>query len=191
MESDFEGTHFAIIERNLHTQVIQEGGDKPLIGLKDPRFSLTFPVWQRVFSAAGYSLNVVLAFRCPSSFLKSNQTLFHNWEGWDTNRHLRFWLQLNLAATYFTRNFPVYYLCYEDLMTNPDNETEKLARWFKLDLSSVAHAAAAVDPSHCHHQACTDTNVALVDDYFQRLCSRTVSSADYLNYRTAALLQPS
>ncbi|MBW4540040.1 MAG: hypothetical protein KME43_12980 [Myxacorys chilensis ATA2-1-KO14] len=69
-------------------------------------------------------------------------------------------------------------------MTNPDNETEKLARWFKLDPNSVAYATA-VDRSHYHHQACSDTNVALVDDYFQRLCSRTVSSTDYLNYRRA------
>jgi hypothetical protein len=185
IEQDFDS--FAQFEQKLHTQIIQEWNEAPCIGLKDPRFSLTFPVWQRVLSAAGYSLNVILAFRSPSSFLKSNQSLFYNWEGWDTNRHLKFWLQLNLAATHFTRDLPVYYLCYEDLMMNPSEETEKLANFFELNRNLVDQAVAVVDRSHYHHQTSTETGIDLIDKYYQKLRSHSISTSDYLNYRNTEL----
>ncbi len=187
IEQDFESDRFTVYEQNLHTQIVQEWSDSPAIGLKDPRFSLTFPVWQRVLSAAGYDLNVILAFRSPSSFLKSNQSLFHNWEGWNVDRHLRFWLQLNLAATYFTRDLPVYFLCYEDLMLNPHQETEQLAEHFKLDLDLVSRAAAVIDRFHYHHQAATETGNALIDEYYQRLRSHHVSTTDYVTYGMAKI----
>ncbi|MBD1824217.1 sulfotransferase [Cyanobacteria bacterium FACHB-DQ100] len=187
IEQDFEDDRWLEPEENLQTKIAQEWGETATIGLKDPRFSLTFPLWQRVLSNAGYQLNIILAFRSPSSFLKSNQALFYNWEGWDVDRHLRFWLQLNLAATYFTRDLPVYFLCYEDLMNNPGKETEQLAQHFGLDSSLVDRAAAVVDRSHYHHQTTTETGVALIDEYYQRLRSRTVSADDYLSYRNTTL----
>ncbi|MBW4441434.1 MAG: sulfotransferase [Plectolyngbya sp. WJT66-NPBG17] len=189
IEQDFESDRFTQHEENLHRKILQEWGETSSIGLKDPRFSLTLPVWQRVLSAADYRLNVILAFRSPSSFLKSNQSLFHNWEGWDIDRHLRFWLQLNLAATYFTRDLPVYFLCYEDLMMNPHEETEQFANYFKLDPTFVDRAAAVIDRSHYHHQASTETGVALIDEYYQRLRSHIVSTTDYVNYGKASSLR--
>lgn len=181
-EQDWEGGRFTFYEQDLKAKILQEWGESPLIGLKDPRFSLTFPVWQRVLTDLGYNLNVILAFRSPSSFLKSNQSLFLNWEGWDVDRHLRFWLQLNLAATYFTRDLPVYFLSYEDLMLNPRPEIEKLAEHFQIDRTFIDRAAAVIDPAHFHHQAATETGVALIDEYYQRLRSNTVSAIDYQNY---------
>lgn len=180
IESDFSGDRF---EEDLLVKIRQEWGETTLIGLKDPRFSLTFPVWQRVLSAAGYCLNVVLAFRAPASFLRSNQSLFENWEGWDVDRHLRFWLQLNLAATYFTRDLPVYFLCYEDLMMNPGEEIEKFVEYFGLDRGLIAQATTVVDRSYYHHQASSETGVDLVDELYQKLRSRSVTTTDYLNYR--------
>jgi len=181
-EQDWERNQFTEFEQNLKSQIRQEWSDSTSIGLKDPRFSLTFPIWQRVLSELGYSLEVILAFRSPSSFLRSNQSLFLNWEGWTVDRHLRFWLQLNLAATYFTRDLPVYSLSYEDLMLNPHPETKKLAEFFDLDRTLIDQAAAVINQSHHHHQAMTETGVALIDEYYQRLRSHTVSSIDYQNY---------
>lgn len=181
-EQDWKSDRFLDHEQNLKTQILQEWGESTSIGLKDPRFSLTFPVWQRVLTELGYRLNVILVFRSPSSFLRSNQSLFLNWEGWDVDRHLRFWLQFNLVATYFTRDLPVYFLSYEDLMTNPHVETEKLAEYFHFDRTLIERAAAVIDPAHYHHQAATETGVALVDEYYQRLRSHTVSAIDYENY---------
>ncbi|MBE9009442.1 hypothetical protein IQ250_04410 [Pseudanabaenaceae cyanobacterium LEGE 13415] len=181
-EKDWEQDRFVEFEQNLKSQILQEWDESQSIGLKDPRFSLTFPVWQRVLTELGYSLNVILAFRSPASFLKSNQSLFLNWEGWDVDRHLRFWLQLNLAATYFTRDLPVYFLSYEDLMMNPRQETEQLAEYFNLDRTVIDQATAVINPSHYHHQATTETGVALIDEYYQRLRSHTVSTIDYENY---------
>lgn len=188
-EQDWKSDRFIESEQNLKSQILQDWGESCSIGLKDPRFSLTFPVWQRVLTELGYCLNVILTFRSPSSFLRSNQSLFLNWEGWTVDRHLRFWLQLNLAATYFTRDLPVYFLSYEDLMLNPHSETEKLAEFFDLDRTLIDSAAAVIDPAHFHHQAATETGIALIDEYYQRLRTRsaaelshTVLAIDYENY---------
>lgn len=185
IESDFQAVDFTDIEQTIHQQIQQEWGEKPAIGIKDPRFSLTLPIWEQYFRKQGYSLQIVFAIRSPANFLRSNQRLFHNWSDWDTQRHLNFWLQLNLAAVYFTRHLPTYYLSYDDLMSAPAVEVDRLATFLQLDRQKIPHAIDAVDNSHFHHQADQNTGDAWVDTCYQLLCSRQASTEMYLDFRNA------
>ncbi|MCA1995045.1 MAG: hypothetical protein LDL41_23805 [Coleofasciculus sp. S288] len=187
LEEDFAKANTSDLEKELQDHIKKEWDNKPLIGLKDPRIGLTFPIWEKILSANHYQLNIILAFRHPFNFLKSNQKLFHNWKGWTDTRHFNFWLQLNLTAIYFTRHFSIYYLNYDHLMTNPLEEAQTLASFFYLDSELVTQASLVVNPSYYHHQEVAETGNPFVDNCYKLLCSHALYPADYLNYRTLTL----
>lgn len=183
VEEDFKTPGIQQIEKELKNLIEQEWAEAPLIGIKDPRFSLTFPVWEKVLLDSGYQITVVLSFRSPAGFLGSNKKLFHNWEGWTDDRHLNFWLQLNLSAIYFARNYPTYSVNYDQLVADPLQVASFLASMCNLDLERAAYAAQVVQGSYYHHPGCSEVGHAFVDDCYQRLCSGTLTPADYLEYR--------
>lgn len=161
-----------------------------IIGIKDPRISLTFSVWEPVLLSRGYAIQLVHAFRSPIGFLQSNQKLFYQWKGWTIERHLRFWLQLNLAAIYFTRHHSVHLLNYDSLMQFPLTEVAQLVSALSLDSFLITQAASVIQSEHYH---CGDRsqNIQLdiswmngwVKDIYLKLCAKTVSPDDYLCYR--------
>lgn len=183
LETDFARQPIVDLEPQIEQQIQAEWGDSQAIALKDPRFSLTFPVWQRVLTRLGYQLRPILAFRCPAGFLASNQKLFYQWDGWDDQRHLNFWLQFNLAAIYFTRDYPVYWLNYDQLMASPQAEVTALAHFFDLDQRAIASATAVIQPAEYHHSSILETGFPLIDHYYTRLRSHQVTANDYLQLR--------
>jgi hypothetical protein len=187
IEADYDNANIAEIEKELSALIQQEWCDELKIGIKDPRLSLTFPIWQRVLLAQGYTLNIVLVFRHPGNFLHSNQKLFHNWAGWDQERHLHFWLRLNLAAIYFTRALPVFLVNYDGMMEQPIEVAKDLATFFKLDEKQISAAAAVVNPAYHHHKQSSPTDYPVVSHCYRLLCSHDLSKADYLGYRSVAL----
>lgn len=183
IESDFESSLILNLESAIQQQITQEWETTCAIALKDPRFCLTFPVWQRVFRRLGYHLNLILAFRCPAGFLASNRKLFAGWEGWTDQRHLHFWLQFNLAAIYFTRQYSQFWLDYDNLMAYPDGAVTALAQHFNLDQPAIAAAISVIQPVEYHHAATRHTGFPLIDHYYDRLRSRQLTPADYLQLR--------
>lgn len=188
VEADFEQAQTQAIEQEIQGFIEQEWPDSTQIGIKDPRFSLTLPVWAKLLQVNGYQVNVIVVFRCPAGFLASNKKLFHNWEGWTDRRHLNFWSQLNLAAIYLSRHLPMYSVSYDRLMQHPLQEAEKLANYFQLDRDRLAEAASVIQPAFHHHQAFVKTGNSLVDQCYQSLCADTLLPTDYLNYRNSMLL---
>ncbi|WP_088890709.1 hypothetical protein [Leptolyngbya ohadii] len=173
-------------DRNINPTSVQE----LIIGIKDPRISLTFPVWERVLLARGYSIQIIHAFRSPAGFLRSNQKLFFQWEGWTIDRHLHFWLQLNLSSIYFTRRYPVHLLNYDLLMQFPFKEISQLVSALSLNSFLANQAAAVVKTDHHHHGdslESLETSISWVNEIYLKLCDRTVSHNDYLNYRQEML----
>jgi hypothetical protein len=189
IEADYDRPCILEFEQELSTLIQQEWSDEPSIGIKDPRCSLTFPVWQRVLQAQGYQLNIIVVYRHPASFLRSNQQLFYNWAGWDQTRHLHFWLRLTLAALYFSRNYLVMPVNYEALMEHPLKTAERLAHCFHLNPRQIEAAAAVVDPTHQHHRQFVLTGDTEIDRYYSLLQANQLSEADYLNYRNMVLDQ--
>jgi hypothetical protein len=183
VESDYESLDQAEIVTELRSLIQQEWNGNSCIGIKDPRISLTFPIWEKALLAEGYSLNIVLVFRHPINFLASNKRLFHNWKGWTDNRHLLFWAQFNLAAIYFTRHYQLYYLDYDHLIHHPVEDTTALAECFQLAPTLIEPASRIIQPSYTHHQTTIETGNAFVDRCYRSLCLRSLSASDYLLFR--------
>src|SRR5215471_801516 len=54
-ERSFVGSRFDEYRERIRTQVLKEWGDNSLlIGIKDPRISLLFPLWESALSSLGY-----------------------------------------------------------------------------------------------------------------------------------------
>lgn len=203
LESDFLAPEISpqiqTIEAEIDRRIEQEWHDREInpsdnqdfiIGIKDPRISLTFPVWERILLARGYSIQIVHAFRSPAGFLQSNQKLFYQWEGWTIDRHLHFWLQLNLAAVYFTRRYLVHLLNYDALMQFPSQEVSGLVAALSLNAAPVDKAITVVRVDQYHHRDLEETiptAVPWVNQVYQKLCDRTLAPEDYLNYRSEML----
>jgi hypothetical protein len=187
LESDFETVAITEIANELPALIQQEWQETPTIGIKDPRISLTFPIWRSALLKQGYTLQPILVFRHPAAFLRSNQTLFFNWEGWNEQRHLHFWLRLTLAASYFTRNYPVFYVDYDRLIAHPLEIARNFAACFNLNEKADV-AAGVVDPVFHHCKQFTPTGDPLIDHYYRLLVDHQLSAADYLSYRSAVLL---
>lgn len=188
------------IQQEWHDQVVRSSfswgaietvnSQDLIIGIKDPRISLTFPVWESVLLSRGYSIQIVHTFRSPVGFLHSNQKLFYQWKGWTIDRHLHFWLQLNLAAIYFTQRYPTYLLNYDRLMQSPLEEIAPLITALSLNPSPIEQAAAVVQTEHYHYgdrSKLVQTDIPWVNEVYLKLCSQTVTSEDYLNYRQQML----
>lgn len=186
IESDFESADTTDIESEITTLMAQEWNNQETIGIKDPRISLTFPIWEKLLTQQNYTIKVILVFRRPTNFLKSNQRLFHNWIGWTKERHLNFWLQLNLAAVYLCRSHPIYFLNYEQLIANPIQEATDLANCLEFDSSKIAEAASVIQPAQTHHQSVDETGMEFVDRAYELLCNYALSPAEYLQLRSAS-----
>jgi hypothetical protein len=187
LEADYNSATIRELEKELPSLIQQEWQDQPMIGIKDPRISLTFPVWQRALLKLEYALKIILVFRHPQGFLRSNQKLFHNWQYWDEERHLHFWLRLTLAALYFTRDYSIFFVNYNDVVDRPLDVADRFATSFNLAKSQINVAATVVEPSCYHYNAVAPTGYALVDYYYDRLCAQTFSEVDYLHYRSNVL----
>lgn len=172
--ANFATDKTAAIEAKLQQCLIAEWGDAPVIGIKDPRLSLTFPIWEGLL-ADQYCLHVVLVFRHPIGFLKSNQKLFHGWEGWDAARHLKFWLQLNLSAAYLTRHLSIHYVDYDQLIQHPLSSITRLAKDLQLDPARIIDAVSVLDAQHYHTKSLTQTEYPLVNRCYEQLRSQTLS----------------
>lgn len=189
IESDYQTAEVVKIATEFPDLIWDEWRDKTTIGIKDPRFSLTFPVWERVLLGAGYTLKIIFVFRCPDCFLRSNRELFKDWPQWNDMRHLRFWLQSNLAGIYFTRNYPVHFINYDNLMSYPLGTADQLANVFGLDEDDVANAASVVNNSCHHHEQSSEVNDLTIAHYYNLLASHRLSATDYLNYRASLLTE--
>lgn len=184
IEANFATVNTAQIEAEIEELIGYQWQEMEAIGIKDPRISLTFPIWEKILLGKHYQLNPILVFRSPASFLQSNQKLLYSWENWTKERHLDFWLQHNLAAIYFTRNYLLTYVNYDRLIQSPLEEAQKLASFFNFDAALVAQAARAVSQSYYHHSELAETGNLFVDNCYKLLCSNALSPLNYLDYRS-------
>jgi len=189
LTEDFNKIDTLKIEEELQYLIDKEWPYQETIGIKDPRFSWTIPFWHQFLSKNNYEVNIIFVFRHPSGFLNSSKRLFHD-SGWSETRHLNFWLQFNLAASHFTRNFPIYYLNYDFLMSKPLEEIKQIANFFNLDIKLATNASLVINNSYYHHKELTETFDPLVDSCYRLLCSQqSLSEEDYQHYREKLFLR--
>ena len=183
IESDFFDPALDKLRARIVDQVRAEFGDAPHIGLKDPRFCFTLPLWRPLLEGMGYAVSAVVTLRSEGACRRSNLALEPKWA--DDRTWSRFYLQSLLGARYFTRDVPTTVIDYDRLMADP------AAYVAGLDLPGVnlAAATAKLDPGLVHQRPATDNGDTLVARVQRDLRDGTLRADAYLDYRTVAALQ--
>src|SRR5262249_20104955 len=79
-DDSLSGPRLDQFRNTIQQAVLKEWGEHcPMIGIKDPRISLLFPVWESAFTRMGYELRCVIALRHPLGFARSQANLTTTW----------------------------------------------------------------------------------------------------------------
>jgi hypothetical protein len=140
---------------NIREAVTREWGtDGALIGIKDPRISILFPLWESVLSGMGYEPKCIVVLRNPLSYAKSEVKL----QKWTTERLLLDWSRHVLSALYFSREFDTRVVDFDEFAAGPKNVVARICKWLDLPSSLVNEAAAVYDKDMYHH-CCAEARI--------------------------------
>ena len=183
VEADFADPALDKLRARIVDQVRAEFGDAPRIGIKDPRFCFTFPLWRPLLEGMGYQVSAVVTLRSEAACRRSNLALEGKWA--DDRTWLRFYLQSLLAARHFTRDVPTTVIDYDRLMADPAGYAAEL----HLPGIDLAAATARLDPRLVHQRPATDDGDTLAGRVQRDLRDGRLRADAYLDYRTVAALQ--
>jgi hypothetical protein len=185
VETDFDRPEIESLRLELRKKLLEEFGDRPTMGVKDPRICFTFPLWRDVLTDLGYEIKTVLALRTPSAIIKSNRALMLG----RLSRWQRFYARHLLAVRYFTRDVPVCRFDYDMLMQDPLNYGQEKAAELELAITDAAQATRHLSREHYHHQPDeAGTGDPWVDRIDSELRAGRLDPNEYLKFRSMALL---
>jgi hypothetical protein len=185
IESEFQRPEVTALRDSLKQQILQEFGDRPLVGAKDPRLCFTFPLWREVLTEMGYAIKIIVTLRNPSAIMRSNRAMTPG----RLSRWQRFFARHQLAARYFFRDVPVCYFDYDLLMQDPVTYAQKKAAELGLPIPDTAQATRHISRQQYHHQPDdTGTGDPWVDRIDVNLRAGNLDPNEYLTFRSISLL---
>jgi hypothetical protein len=185
VETDFERPEIEPLRVELRKKILEEFGDRPVIGIKDPRICFTFPIWRDAMVDLGYEIKTVLALRAPSAIMRSNRALMPG----RLSRWQRFFARHLLATRYFTRDIPVCQFDYDVLMRDTLNYAQQKAAELGLAMADPAQATRHLSGEHYHHQPDdAGTGDPWVDRIDSELRTGRLDPNEYLEFRRVASL---
>lgn len=138
--------HRSFVER-AQALIANELESKHLIGLKDPRFAFTLPLWDAAFLKMGYNIRFILTDRNTDDVVDSNRLVNGRSEAY--NRRVAM-LSVGLAAARLVSRDHII-INYDDMVESPRREAERLAGWLGLSSSNAEHASKVVRTELRHH----------------------------------------
>lgn len=113
-------------------------GNAPLIGLKDPRFCYTGPVWMRVLKKLNWDVTIVYVRRNAEECIRSNHKVNPRLS---SQQLATLWVECTLAAHHLFRDTAMMEVDYNAIMAGDMNSLTRLLN--ELGISPEAQAAAA------------------------------------------------
>ncbi|MCZ2126850.1 MAG: glycosyltransferase [Anaerolineales bacterium] len=125
----------------------QEFQNSPIIGLKDPRFCFTLPLWESVLNKIGFNVQYVLVRRSAQDIFKSNHSINQQ----PPNVNFRLVAHSYLMASEFIKSRPSAVLQYEDLLSAPRQSIQEVCRVLSLPSDNIDNAIASINKKLRHH----------------------------------------
>lgn len=185
LEADYNRDVLDNLKRELAKSIAAEWPGSLCIGIKDPRFCFTLPIWWQTLSEMNYALRLVWSLRSAAATIESNCKLQ---PGWPKARMGNFWLQSTLAARYFSRDCPTLFLDYDRLMSEPAAFAEDAIAELRLNAVDAAATVRHVAEANHHQRETGSTGFALIDRVDSELRAGTLDPGFYLLYRDVASL---
>lgn len=146
-KSDFSESVCNLFRNSILQFIAQEFQDAPIIGLKDPRFCFTLPLWESVLSESGFEVQYILVRRTAQDIFRSNYSINRQ------SSHLNFRLVVHsyLYASEFTKSRPCAILQYEDLLSDPTATIQKICDTLSLSPTYIEDAIKSIEKGLQHH----------------------------------------
>lgn len=160
-DGDFSPQDLATYRLWIEEFLDREFGAATLIGLKDPRFCFTLPIWDEALSRLGYAISYVATDRRAASVVRSNQA--NNRLSAPANHRLYAHSKLSMERS--LRGQPsVARVRYEQLLAEPAAAVEALCGRLDLNPERIQAAVAVIEQRHEHHG---DVEAASFDAFIQ------------------------
>lgn len=185
-DNDFQLAGVDPFREEIRRSIVEEFGDSPSIGIKDPRFCFTFPIWQDELQRLGYQIQVLLAIRNEAACHASNTAVEPKWA--DAKRWQRFYLQSLLGAWYFTRDTHRTVIDFDKLIVDPLGYLRAHHQSLDIDLDQCVAAVSRLNPGLIHQQPANAGDNAWIVDLSNRVLNGTLATDYYLQFREIQLL---
>lgn len=116
-------------------------GSAHIFALKDPRISLLFPIWKKVFSECGIEPLYIFACRAPEAFIDSNKIILGDSI---TQEALEWEWYFRTVSSFYHTNSRIFIAHYEDWFTDPDKQASMLSEYIGID--SDIYIRNTIDP---------------------------------------------
>ncbi len=146
-QSDFTESIISKFEHQIRKFISDEFDDKFNIGLKDPRFCFTLPIWASVLKRLGYDLNLVICKRNPNSVFTSNTLV----NGSSSSINFRLVINSTLSMLNFAKNLKSITVVYEELIENPHKIALNLSTELKLSVDDLSQVYSVIDQKLNHN----------------------------------------
>lgn len=107
-------------------------GQKPIFGLKDPRFAKLLPFWRKVFDQCEFDISYVLVVRNPISVSES----LAKRSQFQPEKTFYLWLEHVLWSLLYTSGEARVIVDYDRMMDLPERELNRISRRLGLQLSN-------------------------------------------------------
>ena len=146
-------------------QFIQnEFKDTPLFAIKDPRFSLTLPLWQEVFSELNITVKSFILVRHPYEVAGSLYTRNH----FAREKATTLWMKYMLEAELHSSNTERHFIAYQAILDNPVGVIGKLN--LPIDVSPKQQKKLAdqfISKTLKHHQSGKPLETSLLKSIYE------------------------
>jgi glycosyltransferase involved in cell wall biosynthesis len=149
---------FGPTKRQLLSLLREQFGDSPLWTIKDPRLSLTAPLWTDVLSAQGGEPRFIILIRDPREVADSIALRKNRVPAWQSHA---LWLRYTLAAEENSRDWRRVFVSYTDLVHDWRGTLRRVGEaldleWPGWDTRAEAAIDAFLDPTLWHHEAVSE-----------------------------------
>ncbi len=174
---DFDESVISIFEGKISRFIAEEFSNSKIVGLKDPRFCYTLPLWEVILNRLGFNVDYILVRRSSNSIFNSNKLI----NKYSSAVNFRLVAQSSLIARYFVEGKTYLAIDYEDLLATPNKAITRICNTFNLDCSHDNEAQSVIRNDLGSQKKKSNTQIY---NYFTNVIdSKLFSPDEYLQYR--------
>ena len=165
----------------IKTFIQKEFKKEELFALKDPRFSLTLPLWKEIFLELGIEIKQFILVRHPfevaNSLYKRNRIV--------QTKGMTLWMKYMLNAEFISRNHTRSFINYQDFLTEPAVIINQQAINFKVTATKLTKIATNfIDSKLRHHHSQPIIKKSLLGQIYQPIMTLTKNAQDHMALST-------
>ncbi|MFK7980440.1 MAG: glycosyltransferase, partial [Saprospiraceae bacterium] len=163
------------LKATIKTFIQKEFKKATLFALKDPRFSLTLPLWKEIFVELEIELKQFILVRHPyevaNSLYKRNHII--------QTKGMALWMKYLLNAEFFSRGDSRSFISYQDFLTKPAEIMNQQAIDFKITTAQLTKIATDfIDSTLRHHHSQPKIKESLLGRIYQPIMQLTKNAHD-------------